>query len=132
MARKNRTPVLDTYLRSSTKELEEVLVGLGEATERFILSHSRIPHKTKSQDRERNFGCRSFRAAKEGRSVGGTVVGRFRITTLKWSISQHIYRRRVGTKWEYEVQLQYCWNGNIPMEQLCERILARDKFTEHP
>ena len=131
MARQRHPADLDNTIRIRATALEQKLVGLGKATERFILSYTGIPGKKVPQDWERNIGRRSLRAAAKGRPVGGALVGRFRVTAEHWRLSQYIYRRRVRNGWAYEVLIQYRGNGNVQMVKLRKCILAGDKLTEH-
>src|SRR6516162_6349519 len=132
MARQTNSPNRDPEFRICTSALEQALVGLGQATEGFILSHSRLPGKAVPEDRERNLGCRSNRAIAKGRSMGRAVVGRFRVTAEYSSISLHVYRSRTRTGWAYEVFVQHRGNRNLPLVKLGKRLLARHEFTKHP
>jgi len=132
VARKNNHARTNLVLLDHAKEHEEIWVGLGQATERFILSHSRLPGKKKPQDRERNIGRGSARAVAKGCPLGRALVGRTRITAEHWRLSQHIYRSGTRTRRSYEVLIQYRWDGDIPLEQQYQCLLAGDELTEHP
>src|SRR6516164_9714659 len=132
MAQEHHSPNPGRDIRVRSNALEEALVGFGQATERFILSHSWLPHKTVPEDRERNLGCRGDRTLTKGCPLGRASVGRFRVTAEHWRISLHIYRRRIRAGWAYEMLVQYSRDGDLPMVELRKRILAGDQPTEYP
>src|SRR6516162_9512911 len=132
MASQHNPTELDNDFRLCTTALEQALVGLGQAAEGFILSHSRLPRQAVPEDRERNIGRGSPGAIAKGCPLGRASVGRFRITAVDWSISLHVYRRRVGARWAYEVFIQHGWNRNLPVVKFGKRLLAGDQPPEHP
>src|SRR6516162_2442342 len=132
MAQKHHPSIHSDNFRVRSDALEEALVGLGQATEGFILSHSWLPHKTVPEDRERNLRRGGDRTLTKGCPLGRASVGRFRVTAEHWRLSLHIYRRRIRAGWAYEMLLQYSRDRDLPMVKLRKRILAGDQPAKHP
>src|SRR5215471_9485760 len=131
MARKNHSAKMTTRIRVRSKKLKKELVGVGKATERLILSYIRLSNETLAEDWQRDSGRGGLGAPPQRRTVGVAVVGRFRVAKKRWSILQHIYRRRVGDGWTYEVQFQYRRDGNLSLVKQHKRLLEGDELAKH-